>query len=133
MRIDGGGRFIFFRALPLAAARPPRAFANNDIGGSKLENSPICAIADLAAKCFETERSPMPRQSQASLTVAAFSPGPRRLEPPAEFVEGSIERAIFLETAASVASEELAAAAVVGDRPSPWLEVYKTPPDRCWR
>jgi hypothetical protein len=115
-----------------------------------LKNSPICAIADPAAKCFETERSPMPRRSNASLTIAAFSPGPRRLEPPPELSEGSVERAIFIETVASVtpqhfapedrvllaeyartaalarrASEELAISPTIGDRASPWLEVHR--------
>jgi phage terminase small subunit len=75
--------------------------------------------------------------------------GPRRIEPPAELGEGSIEREIFRQTVASVppahfqpedltllaaycraaalerrASDELAARGIVGDRASPWLAVY---------
>lgn len=89
----------------------------------------------------------MPRQSQGALTLAHI--GLRQLEPPAEFTEGSMERAIFKATIASVpsnhfqpedtvllaaycraaslerrASEELAAGGIVGDRASPWLAVY---------
>jgi hypothetical protein len=88
----------------------------------------------------------MPRQSQASLSLAHI--GPRKLEPPPELGEGSIEREIFRQVVASVppahfqsedlpllcayarlcaqerrASEELAAGAVVGGSPSPWLAV----------
>jgi hypothetical protein len=88
----------------------------------------------------------MPRQSQASLSLAHI--GPRRLEPPPELGAGSIEREIFRQVVASVpvahfqpedlpllcayarmcaqerrASEELAAGAVVGGAPSPWLAV----------
>jgi hypothetical protein len=44
----------------------------------------------------------MPRQSQGALTLAHI--GLRRLEPPAEFTEGSMERAIFKATIASVPS-----------------------------
>jgi hypothetical protein len=76
--------------------------------------------------------------------------GPRRLEPPVEFTEGSIERAIFKATIASVppahfqpedavllaaycraaalerrASEELAVCGTAGDRASPWLAVWR--------
>lgn len=89
----------------------------------------------------------MPRRSAASLSIVAI--GPRKLEAPPELGEGSIEREIFMGTVASVAadhfaaedlallcaysracalerraSEELAACAVVGDRPSPWLDVH---------
>jgi hypothetical protein len=92
----------------------------------------------------------MPRRSEASLSIAAFTPGLTRLNPPVEFTEGSIERSLFVETVRSVAadhfrgedrptlaeycrtmalaqraSEELRAAAVVGDRVSPWLEVHR--------
>lgn len=86
--------------------------------------------------------------SRASLMVL---PGgrARTLEPPAEFTAGSVERQIFVETVLSVpdghfagedrvllaeycrasalarrASEELAASAVVGSVPSPWLAVH---------
>jgi hypothetical protein len=84
--------------------------------------------------------------SRASLTVF---PGSRRtLAPPREFTEGSIERAIFAESALSVpddnfapedivllaeycrtaalarrASEEMAVVATIGSMPSPWLAV----------
>jgi phage terminase small subunit len=77
-------------------------------------------------------------------------PGRRRpLEPPADFTAGSIERAIWVETTLAVppehfspedfvllaeycraaamarrASEELAAGAVAGSMPSPWLAVH---------
>jgi phage terminase small subunit len=89
----------------------------------------------------------MPRQSQGALTLAHIDP--RRLEPPTEFTEGSIERAIFKATVASVpsnhfqpedavllaaycraaslerrASEELSVRGILGDRASPWLVVY---------
>jgi phage terminase small subunit len=89
----------------------------------------------------------MPRQSQASLALAHI--GPRRQEPPPELGEGSIEREIFRQVVASVApahfqpedmtllcaycraaalerrsAEELAAGAVVGGSPSPWLAVH---------
>jgi hypothetical protein len=72
-----------------------------------------------------------------------------RLEPPREFTAGSIERSIFVETVMFVpddhldaedrvllaeycrtaalarrATEELAASAVVGPMPSPWLAVH---------
>ena len=85
--------------------------------------------------------------SRASLTM--FPGGRRVLEPPSEFAEGSIERSIFADTALSVpddhfapedrvllaeycrsaalakrASEELAASAVNGSMPSPWLAVH---------
>jgi hypothetical protein len=84
--------------------------------------------------------------SRASLTIF---PSRRVLEPPAEFTEGSTERAIFVETVLSVpdahfaaedktllaeyvrtaclakrASEEFAIAATVGVMPSPWLQVH---------
>jgi hypothetical protein len=93
----------------------------------------------------------MPRHSNASLTIAAFTPGLKRLEPPPELAEGSVERAIFIETVASVpaghfaaedrvllaeyartaalarrASEELAVGAVVGGQASPWLTVHQS-------
>jgi hypothetical protein len=96
----------------------------------------------------DNKRTPMPH-SRASLTML---PGGRRvLEPPREFAEGSIERAIFVETVLSVpddhfapedsvllaeycrsaalarrASEELAASAVSGSTPSPWLAVHSS-------
>jgi phage terminase small subunit len=87
--------------------------------------------------------------SKASLTV--FPGGRRVLEPPVEFTAGSLERQIWVETAQSVpdghfapedagllaaycralalerrASDELAASAVTGSMPSPWLAVYTT-------
>jgi phage terminase small subunit len=91
----------------------------------------------------------MPRQSQSSLTIAHIGPGARRLEPSPEL--GEIEAAIFRKVVASVpqdhfsaedndllaaycralalerrASEELAAAGIVGSQASPWLAVYAT-------
>jgi hypothetical protein len=91
----------------------------------------------------------MPRRSNNSLPVAYIGPGPRRLEPPPDMAEGSLERRLFMETVASVAadhfsaedailvaeyarsaalaqraSQELAAFSTVGDRASPWLEVH---------
>jgi hypothetical protein len=88
----------------------------------------------------------LPRRSSAALTVAAFSPGLKRLEPPEL---GGVEFDIFRQTAASVpashfqpedlvllcayaraatlerrATEELQASAVVGSQPSPWLAVH---------
>jgi hypothetical protein len=91
----------------------------------------------------------MPRRSSASLTVAAFSPGLRRLDPPPEL--GGIEREIFIETVAAApaghftaedmrllcafaracalerrAGEELQAGAVAGSTPSPWLAVHNS-------
>src|SRR5262245_14532845 len=91
----------------------------------------------------------MARPSDRSLTLAAFTPGPKRLEPPAELAP---EAAIaFRATVASVpathfqpedmpfvaeyarasvlsqlASEQLAAEPLVDGRPSPWLEIYRT-------
>jgi hypothetical protein len=47
----------------------------------------------------------MPRRSEASLSIAAFTPGLKRLDPPVEFTEGSIERSLFVETVRSVAAE----------------------------
>jgi hypothetical protein len=92
----------------------------------------------------------LPRRSNAALSIASFTPGLRRVDPPPELSEGSVERAIFIETVASVppehftaedrvllaeyartaalarrASEELAISATIGDRPSPWLEVHR--------
>ena len=91
----------------------------------------------------------MPRQSQSSLSIAHIGSGARRLEPPAEL--GEIEAAIFRKVVAGVphdhfsaedsdllsaycralalerrASEELAAAGIVGNQASPWLAVYAT-------
>ena len=91
----------------------------------------------------------MPRQSQSSLSIAHIGPGARRLEPPAEL--GEIEAAIFRKVVAGVphdhfsaedsdllsaycralalerrASEELAAAGIVGSHANPWLAVYAT-------
>ena len=93
-----------------------------------------------------SEGEPVPR-STASLTIAVI--GLRRLDPPVEFAGGSLEGRIFVETVMSVpadhfapedrallaecrraaalaqrASEELAAGAVVGSMPSPWLAVH---------
>jgi hypothetical protein len=90
----------------------------------------------------------VPRHSKASLTLAHFNPG-KRLEPPPQL--GGLEAAIFRQTVASVppthfqaedvvllaayaraaalerrASDELQACAVVGDRASPWRDVYAT-------
>jgi phage terminase small subunit len=87
--------------------------------------------------------------SRASLTILPGGGGRRVLEPPSDFGEGSIERAIFVETVMSVpdghlapedrvllaaycrasalarrASEELATSAVAGSMPSPWLAVH---------
>jgi phage terminase small subunit len=89
----------------------------------------------------------MPRQPQLTLSVAHIGPGAQRLAPPAEL--GKIEAAIFKQVVASVpyehfcaenvallcaysramalerrASEELAASAVVGRAPSPWVAVH---------
>jgi hypothetical protein len=50
----------------------------------------------------------MPRRSNASLTIASFMPGLKRVEPPPELSEGSVERAIFIETVASVPPEHFA-------------------------
>jgi hypothetical protein len=83
----------------------------------------------------------------ASLTI--LPGGSRRLEPPPELGEGSIERAVFRQTVAAVtadhfqaedmpllaaycracalerrAADELAAGAVAGAMPSPWLAVH---------
>jgi hypothetical protein len=95
------------------------------------------------------QESGMPRRSAASLTIAAI--GPRKVEPPPELGEGSIEREIINTTIAAVpaghfatedvpllcayaraasldrrASEELQISAVAGAIPSPWLQVYST-------
>jgi phage terminase small subunit len=89
----------------------------------------------------------LPRRSAASLTVAAFTPGLKRLEPPAD-LQG-IEREIFIQTVASLpashflpedaemlrtyctsaalarrAAAETQASPLAGDRPSPWLKVH---------
>ena len=91
----------------------------------------------------------MPRQSQSSLSIAHIGPGARRLLAPAEL--GEIEAAIFRKVVAGVphdhfsaedsdllsaycralalerrASEELAAAGIVGSHANPWLAVYAT-------
>ena len=91
----------------------------------------------------------MPRESEASITIAHVGPGARRLEPPPEL--GEIEAAIFRNVVAGVprdhfsaedndllsaycraialerrASEELATAATIGGQASPWLAVYAT-------
>src|SRR5262245_7146853 len=93
----------------------------------------------------------MPRRSEPSLTIAAFTPGVKRLDPPSEFTEGSLEWALFIETVRSVpadhfqaedrvllaeycrtaalarrASEELAVNAVAGGEASPWLTVHQS-------
>jgi hypothetical protein len=100
-------------------------------------------------KLSARKESPMPH-SRDSLVLL---PGgrSRTLEPPPEFTAGSIERQIFVETVASAppdhfagedvallaaycramalerrASDELAACATVGNRASPWLDVYAT-------
>jgi hypothetical protein len=49
----------------------------------------------------------MPRQSQAALSLAHIRP--RRLEPPAEFGEGLIEREIFRQVVASVPLDQTGA------------------------
>jgi phage terminase small subunit len=86
----------------------------------------------------------MPRQPQLTLSVAHIGPGAQRLAPPAE-----LGTAIFKQVVASVpyehfcaedvallcaysramalerrASKELAASAVVGSAPSPWVAVH---------
>jgi hypothetical protein len=91
----------------------------------------------------------MPRRSANALSVVSIGPGLRRLQPPADMTEGSLERRLFVETVSSVApdhfaaedgillaeyvrtaalaqraSTELAACATAGDRVSPWLEVH---------
>jgi hypothetical protein len=91
----------------------------------------------------------LPRQSKAALTLAHV--GPRRLEPPPELGEGSIEREIFCQVVASVppahfqpedvtllaayarsaalerrSAEELQVCVVAGGSPSPWLAVHAT-------
>jgi hypothetical protein len=95
--------------------------------------------------------NPMPRRSSNALSTVAIGPGLRRLQPPSDMAEGSLERQLFLETVSSVAADhfaaedgvlvaeyartaalaqrastELAACATVGDRASPWLEVHAT-------
>jgi hypothetical protein len=89
----------------------------------------------------------MPRRSSPSLTIAYLSPLPDRLPPPAEL--GEVEREVFRATVAAAplghfqaedapllcayvraitlerrAAEELAAGAVIGSVPSPWLAVH---------
>jgi phage terminase small subunit len=89
----------------------------------------------------------LPRRSSASLTVAAFAPDRRRLEPPPEL--GGLEAEIFRQTVASVpashfqpedlvllcayaraaamgqrAAEEVAARPTIGDRPSPFVDIH---------
>ena len=49
----------------------------------------------------------MPRRSNASLTIAAFSPGLRRLEPPPEL--GEVEARVFRETVAALAIDHFQA------------------------
>jgi hypothetical protein len=91
----------------------------------------------------------MPREPKSALALIHASPGARRLDPPPEFTEGSIECELFRHLVASVpfehftaedmplltafaraaalerrSGEELLAAAVMGDRPSPWLAVH---------
>jgi hypothetical protein len=93
----------------------------------------------------------MPRRSASKLSIVAIGPGLRRLQPPPDMTEGSLERRLFTETVSSVAADhfaaedgillaeyvrtaalaqrastELAACATVGDRASPWLEVHAT-------
>jgi hypothetical protein len=45
-------------------------------------------------------RIPLPRRSSASLTIAAFTPGLSRIEPPSD-LQGA-EREIFIQTVASL-------------------------------
>jgi phage terminase small subunit len=91
----------------------------------------------------------LPRRSTASLSVAAFTPGPRRLEPPAD-LQGA-DREIFVQIVASLpashflpedvpllraycttvalakqAASELQICPVVGSAPSPWLKVHSS-------
>jgi hypothetical protein len=113
--------------------------------------SPVCTGSDPGAKSdvshWVSRQPQMPRRSSASLTIAAFAPGLRRLDPPSEL--GPVEREIFKQVVASVpanhfasedmallcafsrsaalerrAAEELQASAVVGTVPSPWLAVH---------
>ena len=89
----------------------------------------------------------MPRRSTASLSIAHLSPLPDRLQPPAEL--GAVEAEVFRATVAAIpqghfaaedlpllcaycraivlerrAAEELAAGAVAGNQPSPWLAIH---------
>jgi hypothetical protein len=89
----------------------------------------------------------MPRRSTASLSIAHLSPLPGRLRSPAEL--GAVEAEVFRATVAAVpqghfaaedlpllcayvraitlerrAAKELAAGAVIGSVPSPWLAVH---------
>jgi phage terminase small subunit len=89
----------------------------------------------------------VPRRSAASLTIAAFSPGLKRLDPPSD-LQGT-ERQIWIQTVASLpashflpedaeilraycasaalarrAATELQASPLAGDRPTPWLKVH---------
>ena len=89
----------------------------------------------------------MPRRSTASLLIAHLSPLAGRLQPPAEL--GAVEAEVFRATVAAApqshfaaedlpllcayaravmferrAAEELAAGAVVGSQPSPWLAIH---------
>jgi hypothetical protein len=51
----------------------------------------------------------MPRRSTAALSIAHVGPGLRRLEPPPDMTEGSLERRLFLETVSSVVAHHFAA------------------------
>jgi hypothetical protein len=89
----------------------------------------------------------MPRRSTAALTIAHLTPLPGGLQPPADL--GAVEAEVFRQTIAAAplghfaaedsallsayaravvlerrAAEELAAGAVVGSTPSPWLAVH---------
>jgi phage terminase small subunit len=91
----------------------------------------------------------LPRRSSASLSVAAFTPDLRRLEPPTD-LQG-VERETFVHTVASLpashflpedipllraycstvalakqAAAELQLCPVVGSAPSPWLKVHSS-------
>jgi hypothetical protein len=91
--------------------------------------------------------TPLPRHSAASLTVAAFRPGLRRLEPPSD-LQGA-ERQVWMQTVGGLpaghflpedteilraycasaalerrAASELQASPLAGDRPSPWLKIH---------
>jgi hypothetical protein len=106
-------------------------------------------LGEPAAKSSDLGGTLMPRQSEASLSIAHLAPPLRRFEPPPELEPEAA--AAFRATVAAVpathfapedlpllaeyaritvltqrASAELAAAPIVDGRPTPWLEIYRT-------